>query len=161
MTFEMHVCFIHVKGDTKHPNEWKYKVRPHKKRLHFPNWDFFRWRPNQVFLGKQIMHWSSCDRGFNLYLMNCRWNYIRVNFPRAVDWISFILVVMKRVHGICKDPHADGSPVDWRFWSPDNTHHCVLSLQAMPLYFSTVPISERVAFILPCMFFIMVSNISA
>ena len=54
---------------------------------------------------------------------------------------------MERLHWICKYPHADGSSVDWRFWSPDNTHHLVLLLKVMTSYFSTVPIYEMTEFI--------------
>ena len=36
VNFETHGCFIHIKGDTKHPNEWKCQFHPHKKRLYLP-----------------------------------------------------------------------------------------------------------------------------
>ena len=83
------------------------------------------------------------DGDFHFYLMNWRWNHCSVTCPRSVSWISFIFVVLERVHGICKDPNNDGSPLDWRFWSPEKKYHRVLLLQVIPSYFTTVPISER------------------
>ena len=74
---------------------------------------------------------------------NCGLNHFYVNFPYTVSLILFIVVLMKRLHGIFKDPHSDGSPVYWRFWSTDKTHHLVLILQVMPSYCSTVPIYKR------------------
>ena len=53
MNFETHGHLFHGKGSTKHPNERKYKVLPHKKRMYLPIWELcFRWRFDQGF-------WSS------------------------------------------------------------------------------------------------------
>ena len=98
-------------------------------------------------LSNQIMPWSSCDGSFCLDQINCIWNCFHVIFPRAVYWISFIVVGMEIFHGICKYPHSDGSPVDWRFLSPDNTHDMVLLLKVMPSYCSPVPIVDSTEFI--------------
>ena len=75
--------------------------------------------------------------------------------PLAVAWISFILVVIERVHGICKYLNSDGSPLNWRVWSLYNTHHMVMFLQFMPWYFSTVPNSERKTFIFYPAYFLL------
>ena len=93
--------------------------------------------------GKQIIPWSYCVGSFHLSLNNYRWNNFHVTCPRAVSWILYIVVVMERLRRICKYPHADGYPEDWRCWSTDNTHHLVLLLKLMPLYFSIVNIYER------------------
>ena len=107
------------------------------------------------FFGKQIMPWSYYDGGFHLDQMNCRWNNLRVTFLHAVSWIPFILAVIKIVHVICKDPHADISPVYWIIWSSDNTHHMVPLIQVMPSNFSTVPISERTEFVFNPAYFLL------
>ena len=38
MIFETNANLIHVKGDTKHQNEWKFRVHPHNKRMYLPIW---------------------------------------------------------------------------------------------------------------------------
>ena len=48
------------------------------------------------------MPWSSCNGSFYLAQINCRKNHLHLTFPHAVYWISFIVVVMKIFHGICK-----------------------------------------------------------
>ena len=97
--------------------------------------------------GKQRMPWSSCDDSFHLDKTNCIWNHFHLTCPHSVYWISFTVVLIDILDGICKDPHADGYPVGWSVWSTDNTHHLVLILQVMPYYCSTVPISEITALI--------------
>ena len=57
---------------------------------------------------KWIIPWSYCGVSFHLAQMNCRWNHFHINFPCDVAWISFILVVLYRFNGMCKNPHADG-----------------------------------------------------
>ena len=112
---------------------FQYKFHQHNKRLHYPSWRFFlKWRFDQVVLVKQIISWNYCDGGLHLSQINFKWNNWHVPFTLAVAWISFILVVMEIVHLICKDPNGDGSPLDWRVWSPYNTHHLVLLLHVMP-----------------------------
>ena len=49
-TFDMHGTFIRGKGNTKHPNEWKYKAYPYEKRMHPPIWVFKRRRFDKVVL---------------------------------------------------------------------------------------------------------------
>ena len=106
---------------------------------------FFRVEVWSGVFGKQRMPWISCNGGLHLSQINCRWNNWHVSCPFPVDWISFIIVVMDRVHGICKYLNGDGYPLYWRVWSPYNTHHLVLLLKVMPSYFSALPISERTA----------------
>ena len=162
VTFKTHGRFIYGEGETKHWNEWKYKVHRHKKRLHPPIWNFFF--QVEILSGgfvKERMRWISCDGGLHLAQISCRWNNWDVPCPLAVAWISFILVVIERVHGICKDLNGDGSPLYWNVWSPYNTHHLVMLLQVMPSYFSTVPIAERKTFIFTLHTLVRGSNISA
>ena len=99
------------------------------------------------FFGKKIMIWIFCGGGFYLDKMSFRWNHFRVPCLHVVDWISFICVLMDRFHGIYKDQHDDGYPVDLRFWSPDITHHMLLLLQVMRSYFFAVTTSNSTAFI--------------
>ena len=94
------LCFIYGKGDTKHPNERKYRIHQHKKRLHPPIWIFFKVKVWSGGFDKQIMPWSSCDGGLHLVQINCRWNIYHVPCTLDVDRISFVLVMMDSVHGI-------------------------------------------------------------
>ena len=87
-------------------------------------------------VSKQIIPWSSCDSSFHLAKIICRLNNFHVTCARAVYCISFIVVVMERLHVIFKYPHADVYPVDWKLWNNDNTHYLVLLLQVMPSYYS-------------------------
>ena len=53
-TIEMHGHFIYGKGDTKHPNDGKYKFRQHKKKLYLPICKYcFRWIFDQEVLASK------------------------------------------------------------------------------------------------------------
>ena len=89
-----------------------------------------------------------------------RWVIVRVSDSRfhikysiqKISLISFISVTNERSHKICKDPHDDGSAVDYSFWSPGSTYHLVLLLQVIYSYFPTLSITESKAFIFTLIF---------
>ena len=106
---------------------------------------------NSVFGGGFIRRFWQANNAlkFLWYMaqINCRWNNYHVICPRAVSWISVIVMVMEIFHGIFKCPHTDGYAVDYMCWNTDNTNHLVPLLPLIPLYCSTMTIAEKTEFL--------------